>query len=174
MLPSTWPRPPQGSAKGDRAGLSNPQRNYLFHLADVLRISGEESLAARVERYLEADMNGKKFSPAKRYMKIMARSVVEAMHTGALLRGALTRKPGKACDVFVDKQSSSIEIFTSWHNGIDIDSRWRKSHVSLTFKSKTMNFAPVGHREVGERTVLPRAICQDQGHFQVATRMDRK
>jgi hypothetical protein len=132
------------------------------------------SLAARVERHLEADMNGKKLSPAKRYMKIMARSVVEAMYTGSLLRGALARNLGKAYDVFVNKQSSSTEIFTSWHSGIDIDGRWRKIHVPLTFICKTMKFAPVGHREVGEWTVLLRVICQDQGRFQVATRMDRK
>jgi hypothetical protein len=133
-LPSTWPRPTQRSQKNHQTGLKNPQRDYLFHFVDVLWMSGEEFLAARLERYLEADMADRELSPAKRYMNIMARSVVEAMRTGAPLGVASARNSRKACGVFVDIQRSSTEIFTSWHSGIDVDGRWRESHVSLAVR----------------------------------------
>jgi hypothetical protein len=133
-LPSTWPRSPQRSQKSHQTGLKNLQRDYLFHLADVRRMSGEGLLAARFERYLEADMADRRLSLAKRYLNTMARSVVQAMRTGAPLRVAFARNSREACGVFVHIQSSSTEIFTSWHSGIDIDGRWRESHVSLAVR----------------------------------------
>jgi hypothetical protein len=134
VLPSTWPRPSQRSRKRHRTGLSNIQRDYLFNLTDVLRMSGEGLLAARLERYLETDMTHRKLSPAKRYMNKMAKLVAEAMRTGTPLRIAFSQRLGKACGVFVDLQSSCTEIFTFWHSGIDVDGRWRESHVSLAVR----------------------------------------
>jgi hypothetical protein len=134
VLPSTWPCPSQRSRKHHRTGLSNIQRDYLFHLTDVLRMSGEGSLAARLERYLETDLTLRKLSPAKRYMNKIAKLVVNAMRTGTPLRIAFSQTSRKACGVFLDLQSSCTEIFTSWHSGIDVDGRWRETHVSLAVR----------------------------------------
>jgi hypothetical protein len=134
VLPSTWPRPSQRRRTRHRTGLSNIHRDYLFHLTDVLRMSGEVFLAARLERYLETDMTYRKLSPAKRYMNRMAKLVEEAMRTGTPLRIAFSRRSRKACGVFLNIQSSCTEIFTSWHSGIDVDGRWRESHVSLAVR----------------------------------------
>jgi hypothetical protein len=143
VLPSTWPRPSQRSRKRHRTGLSNIQRDYLFHLTDVLRMSGEGFLTIRLERYLETDMTHRKLSPARRYMNKMAKLVVEAMRTGTPLRIGFSQRSRKACSVFVDIQSSCTEIFTSWHSGIDVDGRWRENHVSLAVRIQSDEGLPL-------------------------------
>lgn len=143
LLPSTWPRPAQKSRKRHRPGLNDIQRNYLFHLTDVLRISGEGLLAAKLERYLETDMTHRKLGPAKKYIDKMAKSVVNAMRTGIPLRIAFAQSPRKACGIFVGIQNSNTRIFTSWNSGVDIDGRWRESHVSIVVRIENKGCLPL-------------------------------
>jgi hypothetical protein len=131
LLLARWARCPQNSRKNHDFGLNDFQRDRIFQLADVLRKSRCWMLAAAMERYLVDGMTRKKPTAAKRHMDIMAESVVEAIRTGVPLQTAGTWSSGDSCGVFVGVQDSSMGMFTSWHAGIDVDGRWRESHVSL-------------------------------------------
>jgi hypothetical protein len=76
-------------------------------------------------------------------MDIMAESVVEAIRTGVPLQTAGTWGSGNSCGVFVGVQDSSMGMFTSWHAGIDVDGRWRESHVSLGVEVLDMEITPL-------------------------------
>jgi hypothetical protein len=64
-------------------------------------------------------------------MNTMAGSVVEAMEASTPLQVAGADGPSEACAIFVGKHNQNMKIFTSWHSGVDMDGRWRQSHVSL-------------------------------------------
>jgi hypothetical protein len=100
-------------------------------------------LAAEIERYLADDIIRKKPTAAKRHMDIMAESVVEAIRTSVPLQTTGTRSSGNSCGVFVGVQDSSMGMFTSWHAGIDVDGRWRESHVSLGVEILDMGIPPL-------------------------------
>jgi hypothetical protein len=100
-------------------------------------------LAAEIEKYLGNDMIGEKPTGAKRHMDIMAGSVVEAIRTGVPLQTAGTRSSGNSYGVFVGVQESRMGMFTSWHAGVDIDGRWRESHVSLGVEVLDIEFTPL-------------------------------
>jgi hypothetical protein len=131
LLPSAWPPCPQRSRKRYRTGLSNFQRDRLLQLADTLGISGAEVLASAIRQYLETDTVFKKLTAAKKHMDIMGGSIVEAMEAGTPLQVAGADGSSEACGIFVGKQKQNMKIFTSWHAGVDVDGRWRQSHVSL-------------------------------------------
>jgi hypothetical protein len=131
LLPFTWPRCPQRSRKRFQAGLSDFQRDRLLHLADILGIPGAGGLTSAIRKYLEIDAVFKKLTAAKKHMDIMAGSIVEAMEAGTPLQIAGARRSSEACGIFIGKQDQNLSIFTSWHAGIDVDGRWRQSHVSL-------------------------------------------
>jgi hypothetical protein len=131
LLPSTWPLCPQKSRKRCQIGLSNFQRDRLLQLADLLCISGAEGLASAIRRYLKTDMTVKKPTAAKKYMDIMAGSIVEAMGAGTPLHTAGVEDSRAACAIFVGDHDQEMTIFTPWQAGIDVDGRWRQSHVLL-------------------------------------------
>ena len=134
---------PRNSRKNHGFGLNDFQRDHISQLADVLRKSGCRMLAAEIERYLADDMIRKKPTAAKKHMDIMAESVVEAIRTGVPLQAAGTWSSGDSCGVFVGVQDSSMGMFTSWHAGIDVDGRWRESHVSLGVEVLDMETTPL-------------------------------
>jgi hypothetical protein len=76
-------------------------------------------------------MTCKKLTAAKKHTDIMAGSIVEAMGAGIPLQTAGAKGPREACGIFIGKYDQNVTIFTSWHAGIDVDGRWRQSHVSL-------------------------------------------
>jgi hypothetical protein len=131
LLPSTWPLCPQKSRKRRQIGLSNFQRDRLIQFADLLCISGAEGLASAIRRYLKTDMTVKKPTAAKKYMDIMAGSIVEAMGAGTPPHTVGVEKSREACAISIGDHDPEMTIFTSWHAGIDVDGRWRRSHVSL-------------------------------------------
>jgi hypothetical protein len=131
LLPSTWPLCPQKSRKRCQIGLSNFQRDRLIQLANLLCISGAEGLASAIRRYLKTDMTVRKPTAAKKYMDIMAGSIVEAMGAGTPLHTAGVENSREACAIFIGDHEQKMTIFTSWHAGIDVDGRWRQSHISL-------------------------------------------
>jgi hypothetical protein len=143
LLPARWARCPRKSRKNHDFGLNDFQRDRLFQLADVLRKSSCRMLAADIERYLVDDMIREKPTAAKRHMDIMAESVVEAIRTGIPLQTAGTRSSGNSCGVFVGVQDSSMGMFTSWHAGVDVDGRWRESHVSLGVEVLDIKVTPL-------------------------------
>ena len=100
-------------------------------------------LAAKIERYLVDDMIRKEPTAAKRHMDIMAESVVEAIRTDVPLQTAGARSSGSSCGVFVGVQDSSMGMFTSWHAGVDVDGRWRESHVSLGVEVLNIEVTPL-------------------------------
>jgi hypothetical protein len=131
LLPSAWPRCSQRSRKRCRTGLSNFQCDRLLQLAETLGISGAEDLASAIKQYLETDTVFKKLTAAKKHMDIMGGSIVEAMEAGTPLQVAVADGSSAPCGIFVGKQNQNMKIFTSWHAGVDVDGRWRQSHVSL-------------------------------------------
>ncbi|KAM0698733.1 hypothetical protein Q7P36_002200 [Cladosporium allicinum] len=131
LLLTKWAPCPRNSRKNHDFGLNDFQRDRIFQLAGVLRKSRCWMLAAEIERYLVDDMTPKKPIAAKRHMDIIAESVVEAIRTGVPLQTAGTWSSGDSCGVFIGVQDSSMGMFTSWHASIDVDGRWRESHVSL-------------------------------------------
>jgi hypothetical protein len=131
LLPTKWAPYLRNSWKNHDFGLNDFQRDRIFQLASVLRKPRCWTLAAEIERHLANDMTPKKPTAAKRHIDIMAESVVEAIRTGVPLQTAGTWSSQDSCGVFVGVQDSSMGMFTSWYAGIDVDSRWRESHVSL-------------------------------------------
>jgi hypothetical protein len=123
LLPSTWPRCPRRSRKRSQAGLSDFQRDRLLHLADILGISGAGRLASAIRKYLEIDAVFTKLTAAKKHMDIMAGSIVEAMEAGTHLQVADADGSSEACAIFVGKHDQKMNIFTSWHAGVDVDGR---------------------------------------------------
>ena len=73
----------------------------------------------------------KSVTAAKKHMDIMAGSIVEAMEAGTPLQIAGADGSSEDCGIFVGKHNQNMKIFTSWHAGVDLDGRWRQSHVSL-------------------------------------------
>jgi hypothetical protein len=143
LRPTKWAPCPRNSRKNHGFGLKDFQRDRIAQLADVLRKSGCRMLAAEIERYLVDDMIRREPTAAKRHMDIMAKSVVESICTGVPLQTAGTRSSGSSCGVFVGVQDSSMGMFTSWHAGIDVDSRWRESHVSLGVEILDIKVTPL-------------------------------
>jgi hypothetical protein len=131
MQPSQWPNCPQRSRKHLKTGLRNFQRDRLLHLADMLDMSCAERLAFLIRKYLRTDSTFKNLTAAKKHMDIMAGSIVEAMEVGTPLQIAGGDGSSEAYGIFVGKHNQNMKIFTSWHAGVDLDGRWRQSHVSL-------------------------------------------
>jgi hypothetical protein len=131
LLPSQWPNLPQRSRKHLQTGLRNFQRDRLLQLADMLNTSGAEGLAFAIRKYLETDLISKNLTAAKKHMDIMAGSIVDAMEAGIPIQTGGADGSSEACGIFVGKQNQNMKIFTSWHAGVDVDGRWRQSHVSL-------------------------------------------
>lgn len=129
ILPSQWPNCPQRSRKRLKTGLRNFQRDRLLQLADMLDKFCAERLAFSIRRYLQTDLIFKSLTAAKKHMDIMAGSIVGAMEAGTPLQ--IADGSSEACGIFVGKHDRNMKIFTSWHAGVDVDSRWRQSHVSL-------------------------------------------
>jgi hypothetical protein len=90
-----------------------------------------ERLAFSIRRYLQTDLIFKNLTAAKKHMDIMAGSIVEAIEAGTPLQIAGADGSSEACGIFVGKHNQNMKIFTSWHAGVDVDGRWRQSHVSL-------------------------------------------
>ena len=128
LLPQS-PSCPQRSRKRLQTGLSNFQRNRLLQLADMLDTSGAEGSAFAIRKYLKTDLIFKNLTAAKKHMDVMSKSIVEAMDAGTPLQIAGADGSSEACGIFVGKHSQNMKIFTSWHAGIDVDGRWRQSHV---------------------------------------------
>jgi hypothetical protein len=143
LVPSTWPRCPRRSRKRSQAGLSDFQRDRLLHLADILGISSAGRLASAIRKYLEIDAVFKKLTAAKKHMDIMAGSIVEAMESGTPLQVADADGSSEACAIFVGKHDQKMNIFTSWHAGVDVDGRWRQSHVSLGVEVQNSTGTPL-------------------------------
>jgi hypothetical protein len=142
LLPSAWHRCPQRSRKRFQTGLSNFQRDRLFHLADILGISGAGGLASAIRKYLKTDLIFKNLTAAKKHMDIMAGSIVEAMESDTPLQIAGADGSSEACGIFVGKHNQNMKIFTSWHAGVDVDGRWRQSHVSLGVEVRNSTGTP--------------------------------
>ncbi len=140
-----WPRLPRWSRKRHMLGLNNFQRDCLHQLACELQTctSSWESRAIEIGRYLDRDALELEPSPAKRYMDLMAESVVEAIRTHKPLHIAGTDMSARACGVFVGLHDSKLEVFTSWHAGIDVDGRSRETHVSLGVEVKRTGPEPL-------------------------------
>jgi hypothetical protein len=85
----------------------------------------------------------KKLTAAKKHMDIMAVSIVEAIGAGAPLQTAGAKGSREACGVFNGKYDQNMTIFTSWHAGMDVDGRWRQSHVSLGVEVKDSMGTPL-------------------------------
>jgi hypothetical protein len=143
LRPSKWARCPRNSRKNHDFGLNDFQRDRIAQLAGVLQKSGCRMLAAEIEKYLVDAMIRKEPTAAKRHMDIMAESVVEAIRTDVPLQIAGTRSSGSSCGVFVGVQDSSMGMFTSWHAGVDVDGRWRESHVSLGVEVLNIEVTPL-------------------------------
>jgi hypothetical protein len=131
ILPSQWYNCRQRSLKRLKTGLRNFQRDRLLQLADMLDTLCAGRLACSLRKYLKTDLILKNPTAAKKHMDIMAGSIVEAMEAGTPLQIAGAYGSSKACGIFVGRHNQNMEIFTSWHAGVDMDDRWRQSHVSL-------------------------------------------
>jgi hypothetical protein len=112
-------------------------------LADLLCISGAEGLASAIRRYLKTDMTVKKPTAAKKYMHIMAGSIVDAIGAGTPLQTAGVEDSREACGIFIGDHDQKMTIFTSWQAGIDVDGEWRQSHVSLDVEVEDSLGTPV-------------------------------
>jgi hypothetical protein len=97
----------------------------------MLGIAGAEGLESAIRKYLDTDMIVKRLTSTKKHMDIMAGSMVEAMGAGTPLQTVGVEGLSESCGVFIDKYDQNMTISTSWHAGIDVDGRWRQSHVSL-------------------------------------------
>jgi len=143
MLPSQWPNCPQRSRKPLKTGLRNFQRDRLLHLADMLDMSCAERLAFSIRKYLKTDLTFKNLTAAKKHMNIMAGSIVEAMEVGTPLQIVSGDGSSEACGIFVGKHNLNMKIFFSWHAGVDVDGRWRQSHVSLGVEVQNSTSTPL-------------------------------
>jgi hypothetical protein len=143
ILPFQWPNCPQRSRKRLKTGLRNFQRDRLLQLADMLDTLCVESLAFSIRRYLQIDLIFKSVSAAKKHMDIMAGSIVGAMEAGTPLQIAVADSSSEGCGIFVGKHDQNMKIFTSWHGGVDVDGRWRQSHVSLGVEVQNSTGTPL-------------------------------
>jgi hypothetical protein len=143
ISPSQWPNCPQRSRKRLKTGLRNFQRDCLLQLADMLDTLCAERLAFSIRRYLQTDLIFKNLTAAKKHMDIMAGSIVEAIEAGTPLQIAGTDGSSEACGIFVGKHDQNMKIFTSWHAGVDMDGRWRQSHVSLGVEVQNSTGTPL-------------------------------
>jgi hypothetical protein len=143
ILPSQWPNCLQKSRKRLKTGLRNFQRDRLLQLADMLDKFCAERLAFSIRRYLQTDLIFTNLTAAKKHMDIMAGSIVEAMEAGTPLQIAGADGSSEACGIFVGKHNQNMKIFTSWHAGVDVDGRWRQSHVSLGVEVQNSTGTPL-------------------------------
>ena len=102
-----------------------------------------ERLAFSIRKYLQTDLTFKNVTAAKKHMDIMAGSIVEAMEAGTPLQIAGADGSSGACGIFVGKHNQNMRIFTSWHAGVDVDSSWRQSHVSLGVEVQNSTGTPL-------------------------------
>jgi hypothetical protein len=109
----------------------------------MLDISGAEGLAFAIRKYLKNDLIFEKLTAAKKHMDIMAGSIVEDMEVGTPLQIASGDGSSEAYSIFVGKHNQNIKIFTSWHAGVDVDGRWRQSHVSLGVEVQNSTGTPL-------------------------------
>lgn len=131
IRPSQWPRRLYQSRKRHCRGLNDFQRGCFLQLTETLREQGFNVLCSSIEAYLEADMTNARRTAAKRYMNLMADSVVEAIRVGTPLHVASSKHAPNSCGIFAGQWRHDAAIFTSWHAGLNADGRWRQNHVSL-------------------------------------------
>jgi hypothetical protein len=141
----------------------------------MLGISGAEGLASAIRKFLGTDMTCRKLTAAKKHMDIMAGSIVEAMGAGIPLQTAGAGGSSEACGISIGKHDENMTIFISWHAGIDVDSRWRQSHVSLGVEVQdSMGTALLDTVRWVNGLAFFKKKRADTSHLRMATSMGRK
>jgi hypothetical protein len=109
----------------------------------MLGIVGTEGLESAIRKYLDTDMIVKRLTAAKKHMDVMTGSIVKAIGAGTPLQTVSVEGSSEACSIFISKHDQNMTIFASWHAGIDVDGRWRQSHVLLGVEAQDSMGVPL-------------------------------